>query len=306
MNEEGWYYYDYKELSRYLKLKELCFVLKSGKEVIGCIFSTNYGNQAWLGNIIVHKNYREKGYAQQMITQVIEELSKKGVKTFRLGSVPTAIGLYEKIGFNPESFISAQETALPLDIDIEKTGFENNIRIIKPNDIKKISKIDEQYFKTNRASLINQLYKDSIKETCLLLEDTGNIVGFLMVRRRFSSKKKGNFLDGPDYVYRLGPCNVLPKYGMEGFKALFQKSISFINSEVKELEGSAKMYVLFPINQADPSEKNKAQWNYMNRLGFKQEYFENVMVYTCEKEDASKTKPDTEGIFASATPGDKA
>jgi len=52
----------------------------------------------------------------------------------------------------------------------------------------------------------------------------------------------------------------------------------------------------------------------MKRLGFHQEYFEQVMSYTPEEaadtdlahRKAERTRADPEGIFASATPGDKA
>jgi len=55
MNKEGWYYYDYHELKRYLNLNQDCFTLLKDGRIIGSIFTTNYGNQAWIGNIIVAK-----------------------------------------------------------------------------------------------------------------------------------------------------------------------------------------------------------------------------------------------------------
>ena len=65
---------------------------------------------------------------------------------------------------------------------------------------------------------------------------------------------------------------------------------------------------------AQKSTKNEEQWKYMESLGFHQEYFEQVMSYTPGEEvntqptqrKADETRADPEGIFASATPGDKA
>ncbi|MBW2206446.1 MAG: hypothetical protein JRG79_06005 [Deltaproteobacteria bacterium] len=65
---------------------------------------------------------------------------------------------------------------------------------------------------------------------------------------------------------------------------------------------------------AKKSTKNEEQWKYMESLGFHQEYFEQVMSYTPGKavntqpaqKNAEETRADPEGIFASATPGDKA
>ena len=151
-------------------------------------------------------------------TELLEKLQKKGVKTFRLGSVPLAIGLYTRLGFHPELLTTAQEVDLPLKISFKEIGNEQNVRKIRQDDLEEICKIDESYFKSNRLKLFNELYKDSIKESCLCLEEKGRIVGFIMIRRRSSSKIEGDFEEGPDYVYRLGPSCVFPGIGIKGFK----------------------------------------------------------------------------------------
>ena len=159
-----------------------------------------------------------------------------------------------------------------------------------------------------------------------------------MVRRREVSKSEGGFAEGPDHAYRLGPVCVDPECGVKGFKALFAAAIPAVNEEAARLGGAAKIYVVFPRNAARPdiyadtrqlaeamgldaemdldavfdehseifgrqaSAKNPAQWEFMASLGFKQEYFEQVM----GAGSADGTIADPEGIFASATPGDKA
>jgi hypothetical protein len=65
---------------------------------------------------------------------------------------------------------------------------------------------------------------------------------------------------------------------------------------------------------AQKSTTPEEQWKYMESLGFHQEYFEQVMSYTPgeavstqpAQRKAEETRADPEGIFASATPGDKA
>jgi hypothetical protein len=161
-----------------------------------------------------------------------------------------------------------------------------------------------------------------------------------MVRNRKASKKEGRFTEGPDHVYRLGPSCVLPEYGINGLEALFQEAMQHVNDHARIQGGSARIYVVFPRNankeeilkdtedlaratgmdttldlsstfnehdhifQAPSSAKNDEQWEYMKSMGYAQEYFVQVMSYTTS--DAKDTKADTEGIFASATPGDKA
>lgn len=353
MNAEGWYYYDRHELRRYLDLNQDCFVLLKDDHVVGSIFTTNYGNQAWIGNIVVARELRGMGLATHLIRRVMEHLHEtKQILTFRLGSVPLAIGVYKKVGFQAEAFTTAQEASLPLKAEIERLNLGENMTVepFEERDLEDAAEIDTRFFKSNRLQLLTNLYNDSIKEGCFCLKDHKKVVGFLMVRRRQASKDEGGFAEGPDYAYRLGPSCVLPEYGIDGFKALFQKSIPVVNEEVARLGGSARMYVVFP-RSADKSEihadtrelaaamgmdadidldsvfdeheflfgakqstKNQDQWEYMESLGFHQEYFEQVMSYAPGEAQGTQrpqsqvemTVADPAGIFASATPGDKA
>ena len=343
MNREGWYYYDHHELKRYISLNQDCFTLFRHGEIVGSIFTTNYGNQAWIGNIVIAKQARGLGLANKMIIGVIDYLREyRHVRTFRLGSVPLAIGLYKKVGFHAEAFTTSQQVELPLQLEFEAVNLEEKLQVerVKEEDLETIAAIDEQFFKSNRLQFLKNIYRDSIKQSCFCLKDQGKLVGFLMIRRRKASKEEGHFSEGPDYAYRLGPSTVLPKYGISGFKALFQQAIRAVNDEVRELGGSARMYAVFPksanresiykdtralaeamgmetslnlnsvfdehdhIFGAHTSIKNEQQWRYMKSLGFHQEYFEQVMSFS--PEGAEETRAEPEGIFAFATPGDKA
>jgi GNAT superfamily N-acetyltransferase len=353
MNQEGWYYYDHHELNRYLTLNQDCFVLLKDNRIIGSIFTTNYAKQAWIGNIIVEKDSRGTGLATKLIRKVLDYLHEnKHILTYRLGAVPLAIGLYKKLGFQPEGFTTAQEAELPIKVEFSEVDLGENIQVERMDisDLEAICEIDKQFFRSERKQLLMNLYNDSIKKSCFSLKDQGKMVGFLMIRRRDSSKIEGCFAEGPDYSYRLGPSCVIPKYGFMGFKALFQKAIQAVNEEVYQLEGSAKIYTVSPKNadkeeiyedtrnlakamgmdmninldrvfnehdlifRRQKSTKNEEQWKYMKSLGFHQEYFEQVMSYTHGEQNnlqptqrkAEKTRTDSEGIFATATPGDKA
>ena len=269
---------------------------------------------------------------------------------FRLGSVPLAIGLYKKAGFRAESFTTAQEASLPIHIQHEDVdlGKDVHVKILELADLPNVVELDARFFGSRRTQLLTDIYKSSLKDGCLCLEKNGNLLGFIMVRRRQVSKKDGGFAEGPEYAYRLGPCSVLPEYGINGFKTLFQQAIQAVNNDIHDLNGDAKMYVVFPRNadketiyidtkelakamginidldrvfdehqdifKADSSKKNDEQWRYMQSLDFHQEYFEQVM--SCTPGEPIETKPTQrkayksrarpEGIFASATPGDKA
>jgi len=306
---------------------------------------------SWIGNIIVAEEARGMGLAAKMIKGVIDYLQENShVHIFRLGSVPLAIGLYKKVGFHAEAFTTAQEAELPIEAEHEQINPGIAVERLQPHDLAAVVAIDERYFRSSRLPFLTNLYNDSIKESCFSLKDQGKVAGFIMLRRRKTSKAEGRFAEGPDYAYRLGPSSVLPAYGIAGFKALFQKAIGAVNEEVRQRGGSARMYAVFPKNAdkeviyedtrelaqamgmganmnldrifdehdlifgAPKSTKNEEQWKYTKSLGFQQEYFEQVMSYTPGEavnttpatRKAEETRADTEGIFASASPGYKA
>lgn len=353
MNKEGWYYYDVRELKRYLNLDQDCFTLIKAGRVIGSIFTSNFIDQAWIGNILIAEEERGKGLAASMIRGGIHYLrGKRNIQTFRLGSVPLAIGLYKKLGFSAEAFTTSQEAELPIKFDYEDLNMGEHLQVemFEESDLEIVADIDRQFFRSDRLGFLRGLYKDSIREGCVCLKDRGKIVGFLMIRQRQASKEVSGFAQGPDHAYRLGPSCVLAKYGIKGFKALFQEGIRAVNEEAADLGGSAKIYAVFPRNAdrkqifkdtqelaeamgmdwnlnldivfdehdhifgAQKSQKNEDQWIYMEGLGFHQEYFEQVMSYTIGEAEktlpyqrkAEATRADPEGLFALATPGDKA
>ena len=77
MNKEGWYYYDRRELKRYLTLGQDCFTLLKDGHITGSVFTTNYGDQAWIGNIVVAKEARGRGLATKLVEGVVDRLHRR-------------------------------------------------------------------------------------------------------------------------------------------------------------------------------------------------------------------------------------
>ena len=196
MNKEGWYYYDHHEIRRYISLDQDCFALVKNGRVAGSIFTTNFDSQAWLGNIVVAQEDRGKGLASAMIKGVTNFLhQERQVSTFRLGSVPLAIGVYKKAGFRAESFTTAQKAELPLKMMVDKIdlGAGMHLEQIRPEDLEAVIDLDASFFKSDRSGLLKRLYQDSIKPGCVCLKDRGKLVGFLMIRQRKASKTEEGF-----------------------------------------------------------------------------------------------------------------
>ena len=87
----------------------------SGGELVGCASIVSINELSELGfwhgkneraaeiaRVAVAREYRKKGYAQQMVAKVVIELEARGYESVRLLAAkcnPAALRLYEKLGF---------------------------------------------------------------------------------------------------------------------------------------------------------------------------------------------------------------
>jgi len=104
-NDEGWYQVedDWKLLIR--TSPEWCLVAELGAEVVGTITSINYENKiAWIGMMLVRKEYRAQGISKFLMKSVLEKL--KGVEKVKLDATPAGLKVYERIGVSADCDIS--------------------------------------------------------------------------------------------------------------------------------------------------------------------------------------------------------
>ena len=90
--------------------------------VAGYIGSQSVQGEADMMNVAVHPDYRRKGIARQLVTELVAALAKKGVHSLALevrASNAPAIALYEQLGFQqvgrrPNYYRNPKEDALIL------------------------------------------------------------------------------------------------------------------------------------------------------------------------------------------------
>lgn len=74
-------------------------------EIAGCCGFTNLGGEADIDNVVVGRQYRNRGIAQAMLGELIARGEAEGVEAFTLEvrvSNEAAIHIYEKYGFRSE------------------------------------------------------------------------------------------------------------------------------------------------------------------------------------------------------------
>jgi len=177
--EEGWNQTekDWKLLIE--KPGNICLVAETNSKVIGTTTAINYSNQiAWIGMVLVNKNYRGLGASTLLLKNILEKL--RSCKSIKLDATPAGQEVYKKFGFEGEYMITRM-------INPSITNFRANNEIdilpepILPKDVQEIAALDKSIFGANRLSLIEYLVKE-YPDKAWLLKRNNKIEGFVLGR----------------------------------------------------------------------------------------------------------------------------
>jgi GNAT superfamily N-acetyltransferase len=156
-----------------------CLVAESENRIVGTATAMNYSNSvAWIGMVLVDKDYRGRGIANSLIFSLLNML--KSIKSVKLDATPAGQPVYEKIGFIYEYTIHRMVKSSVLN---HRAG-ENMVKpeAIQPSDMNEISSLDYSVFGAQRNYLLASLYKErSDKAFCI--RQNGRITSFSLGRK---------------------------------------------------------------------------------------------------------------------------
>jgi len=147
------------------------FFIAEDTKPTGMVASFQYGRAAWIGLLIVSKEYRYQGIGTALMEKALKTLKSRGVTTVRLEAVSEAVPLYKRLGFTPE-FDS-------LRLRGEFHGAKLPQSNISEKMVEDIAVFDQNYFGANRKILLeNFLALSSVR----LVEIDTSIKGYLFAR----------------------------------------------------------------------------------------------------------------------------
>jgi len=127
-------------------------------KIVASITGINYANTvAWIGMMLVEKEYRGRGISKRLLNQTIELLSD--CQSIKLDATPAGQPVYKKIGFMDEYTIFRMTNPAVMEISASFSDFKP-LKMEK-RDIDEICKLDEVVFGADRSDLIDWLYDDS-------------------------------------------------------------------------------------------------------------------------------------------------
>jgi predicted N-acetyltransferase YhbS len=148
---------------------EGCFVAEYRGDVIGTSATIIYeGRFAWIGMVIVDKQYRGQGIGIALLERAIRFLDSQRITTMKLDATPQGKPLYEKFGFISEYDIERWM----LKRAAKEYATEN-----EPISIENILLIDREIFGANRSGLLRSLAQEAPHLT-LVDQQEGKITGY--------------------------------------------------------------------------------------------------------------------------------
>ncbi len=178
-NAEGWNQTE-KDWKVFIENPEnVCMLAECGNRVIGTTTAINYSNQvAWIGMVLVDKEYRGQGISKSLLTDVFKKL--ESFKSVKLDATPAGQQVYKKFGFTDEYLIARMTNA---SINNLPTDDDNGILQgpIQFEQMQEIIALDEIIFGANRSQLIKSLINEYPGQS-LLLKRNNRLTGFALGR----------------------------------------------------------------------------------------------------------------------------
>lgn len=176
--EEGWNQTedDWRFL---IETKEnICIVAEHEGKIIGTTTISNYENNvAWIGMVLVDKEFRCQGVSKLLLKNILKHADK--FKSIKLDATPAGQKVYEKFGFKEEYRITRMVATAVKNISGEN---DDEIFELKETDVEEIIALDKKVFGADRRNLISSLINNPAGKA-YALKYNNLVIGFILGRR---------------------------------------------------------------------------------------------------------------------------
>lgn len=121
-----------------LKNSAACYGIEINGRIVATATLICYGQRlGWIGMVLTHPDFRRRGLARELVTQLMERTEQLGVQTVKLDATDGGRSLYESLGFRAEQVVErwqlgagSGETKEPcgetpnFDLDPEASGYD--------------------------------------------------------------------------------------------------------------------------------------------------------------------------------------
>jgi ribosomal protein S18 acetylase RimI-like enzyme len=144
---------------------EGCFVSEVDNRVVGTVATIIYENRfAWIGMLLVDREFRNRGIGRALLQQAIEHLDSRDIPCMRLDATPQGRPLYEKLGFVDEYEIERWR--------LKRQAVRTKLGATAPH-LGKVPELDREIFGADRSALLRALGKSASEFVQVLVGPTG-------------------------------------------------------------------------------------------------------------------------------------
>ncbi len=185
------------------------FVLMDDSEKVGISTTVSFGKIGWFGNLLVSRDFRQRGGGSSLVKQSVEYLTSKNVETVGLYAYSDKIPFYSRLGFEYDS-----EFVVLKGKDFSST-IKSHLKEAGKKDMHKIIAYDRLCFGESREKLLEPIILDPDNLCYTVIEDE-QILGYSAAK-----------------VYR-GMAEVGPLVSLQGRSDI---AIILLNATLNRLKG---------------------------------------------------------------------
>jgi len=174
---EGWTTETRQEFEAFLAYDPAgCFVAEWEGRRAGTCIAIRYGNQGFLGEMIVARQFRTKGLGRPLFTRAMAYLIDHGCGSISLDAVPRAVPFYESMGFR------AVCRSLRVYGTLASPSSPTSRPMTAP-DIGPVCALDRKAFGDDRSFFLCRRFDES-PDLAMVRDRAGRIDGYVLGRRR--------------------------------------------------------------------------------------------------------------------------
>ena len=153
-----------------------CFAATVCGMVVGTTTTTTYGRGlAWVGMVLVSRDFRRRGIATKLVRAALGWLSESGVSAVKLDATPEGAHVYEGLGFEAESRIERWSgVARPSAVADRSVG--------EVSDPSTLFALDRRVFGADRSPLLSALCADAAVSPLASVTPGGSVRGYVLTR----------------------------------------------------------------------------------------------------------------------------
>jgi ribosomal protein S18 acetylase RimI-like enzyme len=157
---------------------EFCLVAVAGDKPVGTVTAIAYQQRlAWIGMMLVDRDYRRNGISRKLMAEIIDRLS--GVETIKLDATPEGQLVYERMGFIKE-YTLLRYVRMPAASE-QSTVNQEEVFSLSREQLPALSKFDAAVFGAEREQLLRYLVHE-FPEGAFVCKTGKHVNGFVICR----------------------------------------------------------------------------------------------------------------------------